>query len=277
MKRDEGIELPASTAWPMVTAFGVMLLFAGLVTIAGVSVVGLVLALAGAIGWAREVYPHPREELVPLAPPAARARPVLPAPAAVDRLRVGEAGHRVQVPEEMHPYSSGLRGGLAGFFAMALVAVAYGVIVQGSPWQPINLLASTLTPSFFEADAETLLAFHAGPFVLAAGIHLVLSLLAGLVYAAVLPMLPGWSMLWGGVVAPVLWTGVAWLALGIVSPVMDRDVSWPWFLASQLAFGLACGLVVERSERVRTLQLWPLAMRAGVEAPGVGPESGEDA
>ncbi len=267
--REDGVALPAETAWPMVTAFGVALIFAGLVTLAAVTVVGAVLAAAGAIGWAREVYPRPREELVPLAPPALRARPVAVAPQEVELLRVGEDGHRVRLPEEIHPYSAGLRGGLAGAAAMAAVAVAYGLVAQRSPWFPINLLASAVSPPMMEASTEMLRAFHAGPLAVATVIHLVLSTFAGLVYAAVLPMLPGRSMLWGGVVAPVLWSGVVFLALRIVSPTMDAHVSWPWFVGSQLAYGLACGAVVARTARVETLQLWPLVLRARVESPGL--------
>lgn len=269
MKEQEGIEIPAPTAWPMIAAFGVMLVFAGLVTLAAVSAVGVVLAIAGAIGWAREVYPRPAEIRSPLQPAALRARPVQPAPHAAQVLAAGVAGHRVRLPVEMHPYSSGIRGGLAGAVAMALVAILYGLLTYQSPWYPINLLASTISPQMIAATVETLSAFHASSFLLAVIIHALLSLLAGLVYAAVLPMLPGRSLLWGGVVAPVLWSGVAWLALGVVSPTMDQQVSWPWFLASQLAFGLVCGAVVARSERVETLQLFPLAVRAGVEAPGL--------
>src|SRR5215471_1744195 len=59
------IEVPASTAWPFVLAFGCTLLFAGLVTSVSVSLLGAVLSLAGSIGWFREVFPREREETVP--------------------------------------------------------------------------------------------------------------------------------------------------------------------------------------------------------------------
>src|ERR671923_253314 len=78
---------------------------------------------------------------IPLRPPAERARPVVPSPAAVEYLRVGEAGHRVRVPVEVQPYSSGVKGGLVGGAAMAVVALFYGLLAQGSLWYPINLLA----------------------------------------------------------------------------------------------------------------------------------------
>ena len=59
------IELPAPTAWPMVLAFGVTLIFAGLVTNVSVSVVGVVLVARRRVGWFREVLPHEHEEAVP--------------------------------------------------------------------------------------------------------------------------------------------------------------------------------------------------------------------
>src|SRR5437667_8109740 len=62
------IEVPASTAWPLVLAFGFTLLFAGLVTSVSVSILGAVLSVAGCVGWFREVFPHQREESVPVAP-----------------------------------------------------------------------------------------------------------------------------------------------------------------------------------------------------------------
>ena len=54
------IETPAPTPWPMVTAFGVTLLCAGLVTHVVVSVVGFILAFRSAIGWFRlDALPTP--------------------------------------------------------------------------------------------------------------------------------------------------------------------------------------------------------------------------
>src|SRR5713101_752277 len=62
------IEVPASTAWPFVLAFGFTLVFAGLLTSASVSVLGAVLTAAGCVGWFREVFPHEHEVIVPLVP-----------------------------------------------------------------------------------------------------------------------------------------------------------------------------------------------------------------
>src|SRR6266550_8889020 len=60
------IEVPASTAWPIVLAFGFTLMFAGLLTSISVSVLGVVLGVAACVGWFREVLPHEHEETVPV-------------------------------------------------------------------------------------------------------------------------------------------------------------------------------------------------------------------
>src|SRR5215467_1122874 len=60
------IEVPAPTAWPVVLSFGFTLMFAGMLTSASVSVLGVILAAAGCIGWFREVFPHEHEETVPV-------------------------------------------------------------------------------------------------------------------------------------------------------------------------------------------------------------------
>src|SRR5215510_11474648 len=146
------INLPAPTAWPFVTAFGLTLLAAGLVTQAVISLVGLILALRGAVGWFRNVLPVEQHDLVRVRPLEQRARPIAPAPRVVRQLQPGVAGHRVRIPAEIHPYSSGIKGGIIGGIAMAIVACLYGVIAYRSIWYPINLLAAAAVPSLARAD-----------------------------------------------------------------------------------------------------------------------------
>jgi hypothetical protein len=78
----------------------------------------------------------------------------------VARLHLGEGGHRVRIPAEIHPYSAGIKGGIVGGIAMAIVAVAYGIIAYGSPWYPINLLAAVAFPVSPDVSLEALTAFH---------------------------------------------------------------------------------------------------------------------
>jgi hypothetical protein len=271
-REPDTLEMPASTVWPMVAALGVTLLGGGLVTHVIVSAVGLLLSLIGAVGWWKDVLPQERVEHVPLRPPAERARPVLPSAATVGQLKIGQAGHRVRVPVEVQPYSAGIRGGLVGGVAMAVVALLYGIRAQESLWYPINLLAGIAIPGMTRLSLEQLRAFNLLALLIAMFAHGVISLLTGLLYAVLLPMLPRRHMLWGGIIAPLLWTGLIWAVLGIVNPVLNARIDWPWFIASQIAFGLVAGFVIARAVPVATMQTWPLAARAGVEATGMDQE-----
>ena len=262
-RRETGETLaPASTAWPMVLAVGVTLVVSGLVTNAAVSGVGAVLFAAAAVGWFREVLPHERHERLALEPPAA---PIAPSPRVVRRLAAGGARHRARLPVEVYPVSAGVRGGVAGGVAMAALALLHGVVNHGSLWYTINLLAAAASAELSQAGPEALAAFSAPGLALALVIHATLSLLVGLLYGAVLPMFPWHPAWWGGVVAPLLWTGLIAATLGIVDPALNARIEWPWFVASQVAFGLVAGLVVARSGRVATFQHAPLAERAGLE------------
>ena len=255
------VVVPAPTAWPMIAAFGIALACAGLVTDALVSIVGVAAMLWGAVGWFREVLPAPRLETVPVEP-----APVIgPADTRVTHLRLGEQGHRARLPVLIYPYASGIAGGIAGGIAMAALALLYGVVFHGSLWYPVNLLAAGTMASLATADPAELTRLHPTALAVATVVHAVMSVLVGLLYAVLLPMTPRRPVLFAGLVAPVLWTGLIWATLRIVNPTLNARIDWPWFVASQIAFGIAAGLVVARREKVATLQHVPLALRAGVE------------
>ena len=237
MAADKRIDVPAPTAWPMIAAFGITLAGAGLVTDAFVSVVGVIAMLAGAVGWFRDVLP----------------------------VEEREAGHRARLPTEIYPYSAGVQGGIVGGIAMAVLAVLYGVLFHGSIWYPINLLAAGTMASLASADTAALMRFNATALAVATVIHAIMSVLVGLLYGVLLPMWPKRPILFGGVVVPLLWTGIIWASLRIVNPTLNARIDWPWFVASQIAFGIAAGLVVSRSETIATLQSESFLVRAGVE------------
>ena len=53
---------------------------------------------------------------------------------------------RAWLPLEVYPISAGIKGGLAGSVAMAVLAMLYGLLSQRSIWYPINLLAASFRP-----------------------------------------------------------------------------------------------------------------------------------
>src|SRR6478736_2939795 len=142
--RPTAVVLPAPTAWPICAAFGVALVFTGMLTTSAVSALGAILALTGYVGWFRDVLPSEKHETVrvdakeaPIVtgrPIVARAEPVTGAP------------HRARLPLEIYPVSAGVKGGIAGCVAMAALAAIYGVSSHHGVWYPINLLAAGFFP-----------------------------------------------------------------------------------------------------------------------------------
>ena len=259
------IEVPARTAWPIVLAFGLTLLFAGLVTSSAVSLLGAVLAMMGCMGWFRDVLPHEKHESLAAVEeiiPAITRRPE------VTRIKwMTQELHRARLPLEIYPISAGIKGGLAGSIAMAVLAVLYGLVTGKGAWYPINLLSA----GFFPARVTTaqIAAFHWDSLIIATVLHLICSLLVGVLYGAALPMFPRRPVLLGGVIAPVLWSGLIHSILEALDPVLNQRIDWLWFVISQIGFGVVAGIVVSRQERIQTWQQHlPFAIRAGIEAPG---------
>jgi hypothetical protein len=244
-----------------------------MVTTVAVSVLGAMLAAAGYIGWFRDVLPHEKEESVPI---SAEVAPVTTSRPIVARASwITHEPHRARIPLEIYPISAGVKGGLAGSVAMAALAIAYGVISHHSVWYPINLLAAGLFPEAENTTAQ-LTAFQPNYLIVATIIHLLTSLLVGLLYGAMLPMFPRRPILWGGVLAPILWSALIHSFLEFVDPVLNREINWLWFAASQVGFGIVAGMVVSRQQRVRTWQHLPFPIRAGFEAPGMDERNGDD-
>ena len=261
------IKLPAPTAWPFVLAFGCTLLFAGLVTSVFVSALGAVLSLAGSIGWFREIFPHEHEEIVAVAAEEIR---ITTERRVVERVPI-PAYQRAWLPVHTYPISAGVKGGLAGGVAMAALACAYGVLKAKSIWYPINLLAAAVYAESLKLGPAQLDSFHADSFAIALGLHALVSTLVGLLYGAMLPIFPRRPIVLGGLIAPALWSALIYTILGLLNPMLATHIDWPWFIASQVGFGVVAGFVVLRQEPMPTRENLSFAIRAGIEAPGISP------
>ncbi len=260
------VEMPASTAWPIVLAFGLTLIFAGPVTNASLSVLGAILSIVAAVGWFRDVLPAESHVRVPV---TREAPAIVTTRETVGRLAdVPDVTH-ASLPIEIYPVSAGIKGGLAGSVVMALLAGVYGILSGHGIWYPMNLLVAGFFPGAATETAAQIGAFNLTDLLLAVPIHLLISLLVGLLYGALLPMLPRHPIFLGGFLAPLLWSGLIYSILGFVNPVLNQRIDWSWFVLSQLGFGIVAGIIVSRQSRIRIRQLLPFIVRAGIEAPGI--------
>jgi hypothetical protein len=260
------IHLPSPTPWPIALGLGFVLLFTGFVTHASITILGAILSFAGCVGWFREIFPHEHEEAVPV---VREEITVATTRGQIQRLPEAPEAVRAWLPVQTYPISAGIKGGWAGSIAMAVIACVYGLIKAGSIWYPINLLGAIVFEESFRLDPAQLAAFHWNTFIVAVIFHVTGSTLVGLLYGAMLPMFPRRPIILGGLIAPVLWSGLLSSILSLLNPLLESLINWYWFTASQIAFGVVAGLVVMRQNRVPTKENIPFLFRAGIEAPGM--------
>ncbi len=151
-----------------------------------------------------------------------------------------------------HPVWGGLLGGIAGGLLMPVPAVIWSLSTGHGIWYPANLLAGMVLPRLDRMPMEQLTQFRPDWLAIAVGIHIAMSIGIGLAFGLLLPRLGPipTPVTWGGILMPLLWTAVSFGLMGIVNPLLQGRVNWPWFVASQFVFGLVAAIVVDRSEKV---------------------------
>jgi hypothetical protein len=261
---EHGLQLPSPTAWPMVLALGITLVLAGMVTSGVVSILGGVLTLIAMVGWFRQVLPHEAHEAVEVSTETVR---IFSSRTLAERLPADATSRKI-IPVETFRITTGIKGGIAGGIAMAVPAAIFSVIRYHSIWYAMNLLAAGGFLSWAGQSNAFLSEFHLRGLLAAFVIHGLTSLLVGLLYGAMLPMFPKYPIITAGIMVPLMFTGILHSAIGVVSPILNQRIEWFWFVASQVAFGLVCGFVVNLHAKVRTPQFraLPFYVRAGLHS-----------
>ncbi len=249
------VEMPRPTAAPLVLALGLALAAAGVAFGPAFFAVGAAVFVAGLGIWIRQLLPGRGHVHEPLAEPAHRPPPVPAAPGGVEHLRPGLPGYRLRLPERVHPVSAGLKGGLAGGLVMPLPALLWGLFSGHGLWYPVNLLAGMALPGVGRMTVPDLEQPHASLVLVALVIHVLLSAVIGLIYGVLLPTLPEVPrpIAWGGLLMPILWTGVSYVVMDLANPALPDLVSWPWFILSQFVFGITMPAVVLGAKRLPAL------------------------
>ena len=273
--------MPRPTAAPLVLCLGLTLLAAGATLGMAFMVVGALVLVTGLGMWLAQLLPgrgHLREARVEA---ARRPRPVTTRREGVEQLRPGMPGYRARLPEAIHPISAGIKGGIIGGLVMPLPAFLYGLVSHHGIWYPVNLLAGMALPGIGRMSEAQVEQFSLPLLLTGIVIHAMISVVFGLLYGVLLPTLPdipdptrtrtrtrstgcppgappgapklpavASSLAWGGLIFPVLWSSISYSLMGMVNPVLQERVNWPWFIVSQFVFGMVAAIVVGRSEKI---------------------------
>jgi hypothetical protein len=246
----DAVEMPRPTAAPLVLALGLTLLAAGVAFGVAFLVAGALLIVASLRTWVAQLLPGRGHVHEPLTGPS--PRPITGTPGGVAQLRPGMPGYRFRLPENVHPTSAGLKGGLVGGAVMPVPALLWGLLNGYGLWYPINLLAGMVLPGVGRMSVQDLMEFHVSLLLVALVIHVMMSAVIGLAYGVLLPTLPEVPrpIAWGGLLMPILWTGASYVAMQVVNPALPGKVNWPWFLVSQFVYGISMPAVVLGAKRL---------------------------
>jgi len=155
----------------------------------------------------------------------------------------------LSVPAWVYPYRLGLSGGALGGLAMIVVALVYGG-QHNTLWLPVNLIGATLVRDLQTAPLAELSAFNLSALMAGLALHMIMSVGLGLVFALLLPTLPGPVLIWSLIIGPALWVLASLLILPLIDPVMNQYVDRPSFFAAHFAYGLILGLWFTRAHKV---------------------------
>ena len=106
------------------------------------------------------------------------------APGGVEHLRPGMPGYRLRLPQDVHPISAGLKGGIVGGVVMPVPALLWGLFSGHGLWYPVNLLAGMVLPGVGKMTVPELEQFRAvsrSLLLVALVIHVVMSVVIGLI------------------------------------------------------------------------------------------------
>jgi hypothetical protein len=147
---------------------------------------------------------------------------------------------------------AGVLGGIVGGLLMPIPAVIWGLLSGNGIWYPLNLLAGMVIRGVDAMPPDLLRQYHGEWLAAAIALHAAFSIIFGLLFGMLLPRLRPMPapLAWGGLVLPLLWTGSSYGLMGVVNPILQQRVDWPWFIVSQFVFGIVAAIVVLRSEMV---------------------------
>ena len=111
-------------------------------------------------------------------------------------------------------------------------------------------MAATAIREFQTMTPEQLSEFSLPGLFVGTILHLTISVAIGLLFAVLLPMLPGHPLLWSLIAGGVLWVFADVVLLLPLNPIMSSLVNVPSFIVAHLVYTIILGLWVSRYEKV---------------------------
>ncbi len=174
------------------------------------------------------------------------------------RIGPDELNKELRIPAYVYPYTAGIVGGLLGGIGMALVGLFYGLISGHGPWYPVNLVAAAVIPGMGTMTVQGLQQFSALALFVGLVIHLLVAAGVGLLFALLLPTLPGRADVWAILIGPILWFSSTLILLPSINPQMSRLLDWPSFAIANIVYGMVMGTWVTHTPRVHAESTHPL-------------------
>jgi len=165
-----------------------------------------------------------------------------------DGIMIDRQQHTVY-PEWVYPYSAGILGGLIGGLGVAVIGLGYGVF-SGNVWLPVNVVAAAILRNLQTQSPVDLGRFDPAAIMVGLLVHALMSITLGLMFAFILPALPGRPLYWGPVIGPLLWVGAYVAALPLLNPVMVRNLEIISFTLANIMFGILLGWWIDRTPMV---------------------------
>lgn len=133
---------------------------------------------------------------------------------------------------------------------MIPVVLIYDLLSGHSIWYPVNFIAATLLRRRQQVSPEQLTRFSAAGLILGLAIHIIVSATLGLLFAVLLPTLPGRPLYWAFLVGPILWFGAVYAGLPLFNPIMARQIDLVSFALANGLYSPTLGFSVSRTPQV---------------------------
>lgn len=136
---------------------------------------------------------------------------------------------------------------------MVVMMALWGQLTGNGIWYPVNLIAGTVLPWMRDMSSTELGQFDLVGTLVGTILHFGISMTLGLIYALLLPTLPGSPFLWALLIGTALWVGAQYAILPLLNPRMEQAIN-PWtFIIVHVVYSMVLGFYLERADQIKPM------------------------